>query len=158
MTAYNFSPQFVPLIESGRKMTTFRVPRKHPPREGGELQLYTGMRTKQCRLIMRAQCMGIVHVHLRPYISLSSGRTMLTMEEQETIAREDGFGSVREFHAWFADRYGQERMELEVVAWSPSAYIITVSNLIAACHAAAKTAMENALMRSTLLLAHRSGS
>jgi hypothetical protein len=51
MVAYSFNRRFVPAIESGIKSQTIRAPRRRHARPGEWLQLYTGMRTKSCRLI-----------------------------------------------------------------------------------------------------------
>ena len=52
MVAYNFKPQFVPLIETGAKQQTIRSPRKRHTQPGEAMQLYTGMRTKACRKLV----------------------------------------------------------------------------------------------------------
>lgn len=51
MVAYSFNRRFVQAIESGIKSQTIRAPRRRHARPGERLQLYTGMRTKACRLI-----------------------------------------------------------------------------------------------------------
>src|SRR6267142_1173906 len=57
MVAYSFKPRFIDPIMAGTKRQTIRAigKRRHAWR-GDQLQLYTGMRTKQCRLIARAVC------------------------------------------------------------------------------------------------------
>lgn len=69
MVAYSFNKGFVPSIESGRKRQTIRAPRRRHVRIGEQLQLYTGMRTKACRLIRDdVVCVGLgeVRFDLRP--------------------------------------------------------------------------------------------
>ncbi len=51
MVAYSFNRRFVPAIESGIKSQTIRAHRRRHARPGERLQLYTGMRTRACRLI-----------------------------------------------------------------------------------------------------------
>jgi hypothetical protein len=51
MVAYSFNRRFVPAIEAGLKRQTIRSHRRRHARVGEALQLYTGMRTKACRLI-----------------------------------------------------------------------------------------------------------
>lgn len=51
MVAYSFNRRFVPAIEAGSKRQTIRAHRRRHARIGEQLQLYTGMRTKACRLI-----------------------------------------------------------------------------------------------------------
>jgi len=56
MTAYNFKPQFRAPILAGTKRQTIRAERKRHALPGEQVQLYTGMRTRQCRIIGRAVC------------------------------------------------------------------------------------------------------
>lgn len=56
MVAYSFQRQFADPILIGRKTHTVRGERKRHARAGELLHLYTGMRTKQCRLVARATC------------------------------------------------------------------------------------------------------
>jgi hypothetical protein len=58
MVAYSFQPRFVAPILAGTKRQTIRRPRRRHAREGEEMQLYTGMRTRHCRLICRRTCIG----------------------------------------------------------------------------------------------------
>lgn len=56
MVAYSFKKRFVLPILTGTKPGTIRAIRKRHAEPGEQLQLYQGMRTRQCRLIMRAPC------------------------------------------------------------------------------------------------------
>ena len=59
MVAYSFQARFVPRILAGTKRHTLRyVGLRRHARVGDALQLYFGMRTKQCRLVARAQCVA----------------------------------------------------------------------------------------------------
>jgi hypothetical protein len=56
MVAYNFRSQFVHPIRNGTKIHTIRKIGKRPHAAVGDsLQLYTGMRTKKCRKIVKDQ-------------------------------------------------------------------------------------------------------
>lgn len=59
MVAYSFPKCFIDPILSGRKAQTIRGDRRRHARPGEELQLYSGMRTRSCRLIGRATCRDI---------------------------------------------------------------------------------------------------
>lgn len=50
MVAYNFQAGFVPMILSGEKQQTIRLPRKRHARPGEKLQLFTGARMSPTRL------------------------------------------------------------------------------------------------------------
>ena len=54
MVAYNFQKQFADAVERGEKRQTIRAPRRdgRHAKVGDKLQLYTGMRTKQCGMIV----------------------------------------------------------------------------------------------------------
>lgn len=64
MVAYSFQKQFaVPILER-TKGGTIRADRKRHARPGEELQLYTGMRTRHCRLIGRETCLAVTPIRL----------------------------------------------------------------------------------------------
>ncbi len=56
MVAYSFKPRFRGPILAGTKCQTIRAERKRHARPGEQVQLYTGMRTRYCRIIGRAVC------------------------------------------------------------------------------------------------------
>ncbi len=61
---FNFKAQFVPLVESGVKRQTIRQTRKDKrrPVPGDIAALYTGLRTRNTRLLLRApvvQCCAV---------------------------------------------------------------------------------------------------
>lgn len=51
MVAYSFDRRFAPAIVAGLKRQTIRALRKRHARPGERLQLYTGMRSRDCRLL-----------------------------------------------------------------------------------------------------------
>jgi hypothetical protein len=63
MVAFNFHNRFVPLIEQGKKFQTIRKTKRC--NAGDMMRLYTGMRTKRCRLITEATCNDVVKVCIR---------------------------------------------------------------------------------------------
>lgn len=54
MVAYNFAAQFAEAVETRKKRQTIRAPRKdnRHAKVGDKLQLYTGMRTTNCRKLV----------------------------------------------------------------------------------------------------------
>lgn len=64
MVAYSFKSRFAEPILAGTKRQTIRADRKRHARPGEEIQLYTGMRTRQCKLIARAICNNISRIHI----------------------------------------------------------------------------------------------
>lgn len=66
MVAYSFQKRFAEAIVEGRKRQTIRANRKRHARPGEELQLYVGMRTRQCRLLLRTRCAGVYPIVMCP--------------------------------------------------------------------------------------------
>lgn len=124
MPAYNFQQQFVQPILAGTKTKTIRPRRKNPTREGQQLYLYTGMRTKQCKLIAEKVCIAVVTIFINTeyksiHIGADPNRYALTSNEVNEFAVSDGFEDSHEFFQFFAKRYTQEQMDfdLEIVVW-----------------------------------------
>jgi len=107
MTAYNFKVQFADDVESGRKTQTIRARRKdgHKPSPGENLQLYYGMRTKQCRKLRDAICEYTQEVSMTEAGMKLDGVTLAPNRILE-IAKADGFESVEAFRNFFRDTHG----------------------------------------------------
>lgn len=103
MTAYSFNKQFIGPMLAGIKCQTIRpIGKRRHARVGAELQLYTAMRTKYCRLIGRATCVSCCNVVLDfPDNSVTIyGVRWTGWENLEPFARSDGFDGwlmMREF-------------------------------------------------------------
>lgn len=115
MPAYNFKQQFAEAVESGRKTQTIRRPRKRPPRPGDRLKLYTGQRTKSCRLLREVTCTQVLPIRLdRDSVRVSG--TRLSETALTWLALADGFESGEQLLAFFERLYGLP-VELELIAW-----------------------------------------
>jgi uncharacterized protein YqfB (UPF0267 family) len=109
MVAYSFQKRFAEPILAGTKSQTIRADRKRHARPGEELQLYTGMRTKHCRLIARVQCIGI-----RP-ITLDLAEDM-----PDAFAHRDGFADWEDMRAfWRQFHPGVETFTGVLILWDP---------------------------------------
>lgn len=113
MGLYNFQERFVPLIMSGAKTHTIRAERVHPDKPGNTLHLYTGLRTKKARLLMRVKCTAIEEIKIFSVegesYRRSAGRifiegTVLSWSEEEAFARRDGFSNFAEMMAFWDGR------------------------------------------------------
>ena len=108
MTAYSFKQQFIAPILSGTKRQTIRADRKRHARQGEQLQLYTGMRTKQCRLIGRAVCESVMPIRIQleicPLIWLGD-ETLHTNRDLCAFARSDGFADWPEMRRFWLDNH-----------------------------------------------------
>lgn len=107
MVAYNFQARFAEAVARGTKSQTIRAPRKdgRHAKQGDALQLYTGMRTRQCRKLRDAVCHDACPI-------LIEAHRVLTFEPQEIhedldrFARYDGFVDWQEMREWFTDTHG----------------------------------------------------
>lgn len=120
MVAYSFRPRFVDLIASGAKRQTIRADRKRHALAGEELQLYTGMRTRSCRLIGRAPCVhvGPVQIDLRAAIVETPEHRYSSETGLDVFARRDGFQDwydMRRF--WLAEHPGTPIFSGVLIVW-----------------------------------------
>lgn len=99
MGLYNFQARFVPFILSGEKKHTIRAIRAHPDKPGNTLHLYTGLRTKRSKLLMRAVCVKVEEIAIGNgfgHGSVFINDVELSESEREQLARRDGFSSFQE--------------------------------------------------------------
>lgn len=126
MVAYSFQKQFVRPILEGTKRQTIRDERKRHARPGEELQLYTGMRTRDCKLIAKVSCIRVGTITL----DLDAGRAvildndgMATMHAHDRIehfARADGFESFEAMRAFWAKHHpGVTSFQGVIITWEP---------------------------------------
>lgn len=112
MVAYNFKAQFAPLIKSGQKLQTIRaLGKRRPPMPGEPLQLYTGMRTKQCQKLLDPDplCVSVepVKIHILSGHEVTVGERRLTkFDELTNFAAADGFESAQAFFDFFQNTHG----------------------------------------------------
>jgi len=111
MPAINFMPQFAPLIESGEKTQTIRKVRKklQKIKVGDTLYLYTGQRTKACRMIRTTRCVCATPIEIsRSALSafVVLGNDQLSLQERLRLAQADGFDTAAEFVGFFEENYG----------------------------------------------------
>jgi hypothetical protein len=104
MGLYNFKSRFAPRILDGSKTHTIRPLRAIPDKPGKTLHLYTGLRTKSARLLMRVECSRIesITIEYHPerflddepnFFSITINGVLLDRDECESFARRDGFES-----------------------------------------------------------------
>lgn len=115
MGLYSFKAQFVPMILAGEKTHTIRATRAHPDKPGNTLHLYTGLRHKGARLLMRATCTKVETVKIEALF----GRIMVNGEllddsEQEQLAKRDGFKSHYEMVSFWQ---GRLPFEGQIIHW-----------------------------------------
>ena len=120
MPAYNFKARFADAVERGDKCQTIRKRRKRPTRPGDTLYLYTGMRTKQCRLLRTEMCIGIAPIDIYDGRVVFDGSELPRWHAQ-ALAEHDGFDTLADFFKFFDDTYGLPVVgELELIEWRPN--------------------------------------
>jgi hypothetical protein len=107
MGLYNFKSRFAPRILDGSKTHTIRPLRAIADKPGNTLHLYTGLRTKSARLLMRVPCarieaIEIIQVDGHPYIFIEG--IGLDHSEKEAFARRDGFENFDDFMSFWNGR------------------------------------------------------
>lgn len=108
MVAYSFKKQFIAPIRDETKAQTIRADRARHARESETLQLYTGMRTKQCMLIGTAICTAALPIRFdfqRPSIELPGRRPITRANGWRALNRfaiADGFENWEALHAFWA--------------------------------------------------------
>jgi uncharacterized protein YqfB (UPF0267 family) len=108
MVAYSFRKQFVKPIIEGTKRQTIRAERRsRHVRAGEQLQLYTAMRTKYCRLIGRATCLRSSPIELDflgEQVRIRELRGVFTIWPLglDQFARDDGFADWAALQAFWA--------------------------------------------------------
>lgn len=115
MVAINFKPEWVSAILEGSKRQTIR--RTARCKAGDELQLYTGQRTKDCRLLGTAICQHVETITIADDY-LSTGYYRLPSGDAHNIAAIDGFESVEAMRDWFRNQYGALPFEGVRIMWS----------------------------------------
>lgn len=121
MVAYSFKKRFAEPILDGTKRQTIRADRKRHARPGERLQLYTGMRTKHCKLIARTTCLGIDHVMLNfaDYgVVRINGIVLFSDAAMQKFARLDGFASWADMRAfWHENHPGIDEFHGVIIRW-----------------------------------------
>lgn len=115
MPAYNFKARFADLVASGAKPHTIRKNRLdgYVPKVGDPAYLYTGMRTRSCRLLRTAKIIGLAKINIsHGIVTIGEGsvnypgtRNML-QGEAEKLAQADGFSDSEAFFDFFAEEHG----------------------------------------------------
>lgn len=124
MVAYSFKPQFVEPILTGRKNGTIRAVglRRHA-RANDALQLYTGMRTKACRLILITRCEMSLSILMRwqakPEIFVDGMK--LETRFFDAFAQSDGFANFDAMASFWRDTHPEASVfPGEWIKWFPA--------------------------------------
>ena len=142
MTALGFKRRFVNPILEGAKGGTIRADRKDGrlPPIGGELQLYTAMRTVHCALIMRTPCIGVLAIKLhfvgRTRI-VAGGKVWRGAKALDSFARFDGFGDFADMAAFWRETHDKKEFAGNWIKWLRPASRVTMGATVTATEAQA---------------------
>lgn len=149
MPAYSFMRRFVDPIRVGlgllkvsppdnlprpKRQTIRAVGKRRHARVGETVQLYTGMRTKNCELIGNARCTAVQGVHLKwsewqsfftfdvwqpePDTYKRHG-DLLAIADMDAFARADGFDSFADMEKFWQATHGLATFEGLLIQWEP---------------------------------------
>lgn len=124
MVAYSFKARFGPLIRSGVKTQTVRSDRKRHARPGEILQLYTGMRTRSCKLLAKAVCLKVSPIRFvfredDPIIEIHGLRTNNWNGGLDHFAQSDGFADWADLAAFWAKEHPSlDAFEGVLIQWT----------------------------------------
>ncbi len=105
----NFQKRFAAAVENGAKRQTIRKRWRNGKvawKPGGLLQLYTGLRARNARLLRDAVCKKISRISIRKDWTIYLGGRCLTPAECRELARLDGFDDHIEMALWFQANHG----------------------------------------------------
>lgn len=123
MVALSFKAQFHDDIHTKRKTHTLRDRgRRHMPVRGTLLQIYTAMRTKQCKKWGDAVCTGTLDLTIdfdQRRVEFASGHAITTADDTDAFAVRDGFpGGWRDMEAfWKKNHPGVRIWEGVMIQW-----------------------------------------
>jgi hypothetical protein len=119
MVAYSFKRQFVAKIVAGTKCQTIRADRKRHARSGERLQIYIGMRTKQCRLVGTAICDSVWPIRLDFFRSTVAGTMppITTEFDRDEFARADGFESWEKMGTFWRETHDLDVFTGVLIRW-----------------------------------------
>lgn len=96
MGLYNFQKRFLPMIQTGTKTHTIRAARRHADKAGNTLHLYTGLRQRGAKLLMRVPCTNVQEILITEQKQILIDGMKLSPDECESLARMDGFANFDE--------------------------------------------------------------
>lgn len=151
MVAYSFKRRFIVPIALGlgiayrlddvcdidakpKRQTIRAVGRRRHAKVGEFVQLYTGMRTRQCRQLGVGKCVEVLGVLFKwsewqsfdtypiaetdPCVYRRCGQ-LAPIVDKDAFAQADGFGSFAEMEAFWNENHGRETFAGLLIKWEP---------------------------------------
>ncbi len=104
MVAFNFRARFVDAIKSGKKTSTIRKSLRC--KVGNNMQLYTGQRTKACKKIADAVCVGTGIVGISNDDIKLYATDGVVPKGQDGLVTTEGFSSKEDLISFFSEHHG----------------------------------------------------
>ncbi len=110
-------------IYAPKRQTIRAIGKRRHARPGETLQLYTGMRTRQCQAIGIAQCVSVQPIDI--YFQsdtihvgkIQERETFTGAERLDEFARRDGFASWREMREFWLEEHGENGQMKKLGPW-----------------------------------------
>lgn len=139
MVAYSFKRVFVPAIRLGlgldpidpepgarrpKRQTIRAVGKRRHARPGDELQLYFGMRSSNCMLIGRANCVAVERIIIwfdgKSIQAIMVSGKILGPRQLRRFAVDDGFETLEDMSAfWIKENRPPQKWEGVLIRWEP---------------------------------------
>lgn len=105
MVSFNFKPEFVPKIQSGAKCSTIRKTQRC--NVGDKMQFFTGLRTKNCKRVGAAVCVGVSKIIICEQDIWRLEKPQGTViDRNKHLHQLEGFQNVADMLAFFRNHYG----------------------------------------------------
>ena len=131
MVAYSFQKRFAGAVEDGSKPHTIRADRKRHAMVGERLQLYCGMRTKNCfKIIEDPICQRVHDISIvvgerrfvaifvrRPLCLHGIERVEIEPELFDQFAVSDGFRDAQDMHEFWQASHGAGIFRGKLIGW-----------------------------------------
>lgn len=127
MVAYSFKRRFCDAVANGQKCQTIRARRARHARPGERIQLYFGMRTKQCRKLINVDPVVtsvtdiVLFIPDGPGVAQFMTEPALPQDVTDAFARDDGFESAADFIDFWRKEHGPGEFVGVLIAWGKAA-------------------------------------
>lgn len=134
MVAYNFQTRFADPIKRGEKSHTIRKhgKRRHA-RPGEALQLYTGMRTRNCQKILKVDPVCVfcesIDIDVGPFAITAICVGGQPVDDLEAFAIADGFASLDDMHAFWLDFHGIGIFQGAMIGWEQGTQVLPTETI-----------------------------
>ena len=123
-----FKQQFVQPILDGTKIHSLRQDPHNRWHAGREMQLATGVRTKNYNCFKEDICISVQEIYMiysNYLLEILINDKYLEYSGKVLLAKNDGFNSFEDFESWFAPEvgyYSNEPYSMKIIHWTDFKY------------------------------------